>query len=217
MNDNKIADKIMAPASFRALAALAIGIIAAVVAGTLVSWKYAPLVGWDIAAIVFLLWLWTNLWNLDAKQTSSIAVREELGRDGFDLLLVIASLASLGAVGVLLFQSKGVTGLDLVLQAGLGFASVLASWAVIHSIYALKYASLFFKTGGGINFNDTAPPRYSDFAYLAFTLGMTFQVSDTTFTNNQFRRIALRHSLLSYLFGTVVVAATINLLAGLGK
>ncbi|MDQ1394509.1 MAG: hypothetical protein QOF30_3486, partial [Acidimicrobiaceae bacterium] len=55
------------------------------------------------------------------------------------------------------------------------------------------------------------------FAYLAFTIGMTYQVSDTNLTSQEIRRTALRHGLLSYLFGTVIIAATINLAAGLVK
>ena len=67
-----------------------------------------------------------------------------------------------------------------------------------------------------MQFNTSEPPRFSDFAYLAFTLGMTFQVSDTNFQTNTFRKVALGHSLLSYLFGTVIVAATVNLIVSLG-
>jgi uncharacterized membrane protein len=69
---------------------------------------------------------------------------------------------------------------------------------------------------GGIDFNQTTPPRYLDFAYLAFTIGMTFQVSDTDLKTPAIRATALRHALLSYLFGAVVLASTINLIAGLG-
>ncbi len=67
----------------------------------------------------------------------------------------------------------------------------------------------------GVDFNQTAPPRYADFAYLAFTVGMTFQVSDTTLTTHALRSTALRHALLSYLFGSLILAATVNLVASL--
>jgi uncharacterized membrane protein len=68
-----------------------------------------------------------------------------------------------------------------------------------------------------VDFNQDAPPRYTDFAYMAFTIGMTFQVSDTQLTSAEVRAAALRHALLSYLFGSVILAATINLLAGLAR
>jgi uncharacterized membrane protein len=66
-----------------------------------------------------------------------------------------------------------------------------------------------------VDFNQDDPPRYADFAYLAFTIGMTFQVSDTDLKTTEIRATALRHALLSYLFGSVILAATINLIAGL--
>ena len=85
-----------------------------------------------------------------------------------------------------------------------------------HRVHAEVRAPLL-GVGGGISFNEDARPSYSDFAYLAFTIGMTFQVSDTDLQNNDIRRLALRHMLLSYLMGAVIVAVTINLVAGMTK
>jgi uncharacterized membrane protein len=80
----------------------------------------------------------------------------------------------------------------------------------------LRYARLYY-TGadGGISFNEDDPPAYSDFAYLAFTIGMTFQVSDTNIEDKTIRRTALRQALISYLFGAVLVAMTVNVGASL--
>ncbi len=88
----------------------------------------------------------------------------------------------------------------------------------VHTVFTLKYARLYY-TGidGGISFNEDDPPRYTDFAYLAFTVGMTFQVSDTDVSDKGIRRTILRHMLLSYVFGAVIIAVTINLVAGLTK
>jgi uncharacterized membrane protein len=95
---------------------------------------------------------------------------------------------------------------------------VLLSWTVIHTVFALRYARLYYSgTDGGVDFHEDAKPRFSDFAYLAFTVGMTFQVSDTDLNTSAFRATVLRHALLSHLFGTVVVALTINLVAGLSR
>ena len=68
---------------------------------------------------------------------------------------------------------------------------------------------------GGIDFNDDDDPRYVDFAYLAFDLGMTFQVSDTTLRSSEFRRVVLGHTLLSYMFSTLILGATVNLITSL--
>jgi uncharacterized membrane protein len=70
---------------------------------------------------------------------------------------------------------------------------------------------------GGVDFNERAPPCYTDFAYLAFTIGMTFQVSDTDLQTREFRRVALCHALLSFVFGTGILATTINLVASLSS
>ena len=82
----------------------------------------------------------------------------------------------------------------------------------------LRYARLYYEgEDGGVDFHQDGKPRYSDFAYLAFTIGMTFQVSDTELTAKVMRRTAIRHALLSYLFGAVIIATMINLIAGLGR
>jgi uncharacterized membrane protein len=96
--------------------------------------------------------------------------------------------------------------------------SVVISWLVVHTLFTLRYALVYY-TGNerGVDFNQTAPPRYTDFAYLAFTVGMTFQVSDTTLTTHAIRSTALRHALLSYLFGSLILAATVNLVASLAS
>ena len=93
--------------------------------------------------------------------------------------------------------------------------SVILSWATVHTVFTLKYASLCYAGGSGIDFNGDRKPAYMDFAYLAFTIGMTYQVSDTSIGSKDIRRTALHHAYMSYLFGTVVVAMAINVVAGL--
>src|SRR5215210_5268718 len=104
------------------------------------------------------------------------------------------------------------------LVTGLGIVSVVLAWGMVHTVFTLRYARLYYgRPKGGIEFNQDEPPRYSDFAYLAFTVGMTFQVSDTNLKTEQIRATVLRQGLLSYMFGTVIIATTINLIAGLTK
>jgi uncharacterized membrane protein len=95
---------------------------------------------------------------------------------------------------------------------------VLLSWALVHSNFTTRYARLYY-TGidGGIDFKSDEKPKYSDFAYVAFTLGMTYQVSDTDLQSQVMRSTALRHALVSYVFGVLIIGATINLVAGLSK
>jgi uncharacterized membrane protein len=92
---------------------------------------------------------------------------------------------------------------------------VAVSWFTVHTIFTLRYAQLYYRPPpGGVNFHDDSP-CYRDFAYLALTIGMTFQVSDTDLKSTDFRSTALKHALLSYLFGSVILAAAVNLIAGL--
>jgi len=94
---------------------------------------------------------------------------------------------------------------------------VAVSWLVVHTLFTLRYARLYHSTGGGVDFNQDDPPRYLDFAYLAFTIGMTFQVSDTNLTSPAIRAAALRHALLSYLFGAVILATSVNFIVNLSN
>jgi uncharacterized membrane protein len=162
--------------------------------------------------------MWSTVWHLDAERTARQAVAEDPGRAATDVLLLTASVASLVAVGLVIVRAGNSSGAAESLQAGLSLASVVLSWAVVHTVFMLRYASLYYSgPDGGVDFNQDAPPRYTDFAYLAFTIGMTFQVSDTELTTTDVRGTALRHALLSYLFGAVILAATINLIAGLAN
>ncbi len=93
---------------------------------------------------------------------------------------------------------------------------MVLSWAVVHTVFTLRYAHEYYAApSGGIDFKNDAPPDYQDFAYVAFTVGMTFQVSDTDVQKRVIRRTILRHALLSYLFGAVILAVTINVVANL--
>lgn len=99
--------------------------------------------------------------------------------------------------------------------AALGIASVIGAWLVVHTVYTSRYAPLYYSDDpDGIDFNQAEPPAFADFAYLAFTMGKTYQVSDTDLQTRPIRVTALRHALLSYLLGAVVSATAINLVAG---
>jgi uncharacterized membrane protein len=96
-----------------------------------------------------------------------------------------------------------------------GVISVALAWLAVHTVYILRYSRQYHaEPEGGIDFGNE-PPDYRDFAYLALTIGMTFQVSDTTITAKAIRHIALRHALLSYVYGAFIVAITVSSVASL--
>ena len=155
---------------------------------------------------------------MDADTTGTHASREDPGIASADVITMTSSVASLVAVGYVLIRATSAQGAAQAWLAGLGVASIVLSWIAVHALFTLRYAKLYYSgEPGGIDFNQDTPPRYLDFAYLAFTIGMTFQVSDTNLRTPAIRATALRHALLSYLFGAVILASTINLIGSLGS
>ena len=174
------------PIAARAGIAAVFGAAAAICIGAWVDWRYAPACGWIVAAAVFLCWTWAVIARMSPSRTAAHATREDPTRVATDIA---------GPVGV---------------------GSVAAAWLVVHTIFTLRYALLYFADPqGAVDFNQTDAPAYADFAYLAFTIGMTYQVSDTDLKTHAIRTTALRHALLSYLFGALILAVAVNLIAGL--
>ena len=129
--------------------------------------------------------------------------------------MIGASVTSLVGVGITLAQASLKSGGGKVVLSVVAILTVITSWALVHTVYMLRYAHAYYGDPvGGIDFSNDEAPDYNDFAYVAFTIGMTFQISDTDLTSAVMRRLALRHALLSYLFGAVILAMTINVTAG---
>ncbi|RZS86875.1 putative membrane protein [Motilibacter rhizosphaerae] len=213
----------LAPSSHAAVQVVTSAVIGTAVAlavglTTPVPAAYAAMLGWVVTLVVYLAWVWRASWHLDPEGTAAAAVREDPTRRAADLLLLLAAVLSLGAVAYALGQAGQAKGLEELGLAAIGVATVASSWFLVHTVYTLKYAQEYYSgEDGGISFNSDAQPVWSDFAYVALTIGMTFQVSDTDFQTSALRRLAIRHMLLSFLFGAVILATTINLLAGLSK
>ena len=209
-----------APRGLRGLLQVAgawtVGIVAGVVvsAATPVAPTYAILLAWDVGAAAYVLWVWHASRRLDAEGTARTAVREDPTRALTDVILLVAAVASLAAVVYAIADASSSSGTGKVLRLALGIATIVASWFLVHTLFTTKYARRYYLgDDGGIDFNCDEPPVWTDFAYLAFTVGMTFQVSDTDIQTAALRRLILRHMLISYLFGAVIVAVTINLIA----
>ena len=215
---NSVPPAFHASARLKLFVAVAAGSLAGVVAALAGAGRTAPLIGWDVLAAVFGGWTWRVVWRLDPALTRTHAQEENPSRDLADALLIGASLASLVAVGIVLFGASHAPGNERYWEAALAVFSVFVSWTIVHTVFTLKYARLYYLgTPGGIDFNEPDPPQYSDFAYLAFTIGMTFQVSDTDLQTKEIRRAALRHAWMSFPLGAVIIATSINLVSGLAK
>ena len=199
----------------RLIVAVIVGVAVALAVGATVRWGYV-LAGWVTAAAVYVGWTWIVVLGMDAERTATHATRQDPTGAVSNAIVVFASVASLGGVGHLLVAEAS-SGRRAVAAMGLGVLSVAASWTIVHTLSMLHYARLYYSDErGGIDFNQENPPRYVDFAYLAFTIGMTYQVSDTNIQTSPIRAAALRQALLSFVLGAVILAATVNLIAGLG-
>ena len=207
-----------APALRRTLIVAAIGLIVALALLQLVTWELAGVAGWDAAAVTFLVAVWRIILRADSSHAERLATREDETRGSADALLVGASVASLLGVGFALISARRESGPVQVLLISVAILTVVLSWTVVNAVYTLRYADLDFASRAqGLAFGDPAgsKPDYRDFAYVAFTIGMTYQVSDTTVRDPRIRRTVLAHALLSYLFGVVIVGGSVNLIAGL--
>jgi uncharacterized membrane protein len=197
------------------LLSLAAGLVAFGVAKLFTTWQIAALIGWIVAVIVFISWIWLNVHGMDGDATARHAAIEDASRPTADLILILASVASLVGVGLALLEASSRPASERAIITAVAAITVTLSWATVHTVFTLRYARLYYAAGGGIDFHEERPPAYSDFAYLAFTIGMTYQVSDTTTASRTIRRTVLYHAYMSYIFGTVVVALTINVVASL--
>jgi uncharacterized membrane protein len=206
------------PAGTRVTWALLGGAVAGAVASLLTPLSASILLGWDVAVVIYLAWTWGAVQGLDPAVTAQLAKREDPSTPVADLVVIGAGTAMLAAVGFALVKAGEATGGMKAYLVTLGLVSVVLSWMVVHTVFALKYARAYYsEPAGGIAFNEDEPPNYIDFAYYAFTIGMTFQVSDTNITSRAVRRTTLHHALLSYLFGAVLLGLVINVVAALLK
>ena len=202
--------------SVRLATAALVGVVAGAAASAVLAWQAAELIGWVVASGIYLADVWLRVRRLDAEQTEAAAVREDPSVPAAELVVVSCAVACLGGVGAALLAAGRSSGATKAGFVALGVLGVLSAWATVHTVYTLRYARLYYSSrSGGIDFKSTAAPSYGDFAYVAFTVGMTFQVADTDLTAPRLRRAVLRHALISYLFGAVIVGLTINVVAGL--
>jgi uncharacterized membrane protein len=192
------------------------GIVVGIVLAFFTVPQAAALIGWDVAAASFLLGVWLTIGPLGPEETQRRATRLDPSRGAADAIVVTAGVAILAAVALALVRAGSAHGGTKAYLLAIGLLSVVFSWLAVHTVFTLVYARLYYGDQvGGIDFNEDDRPDFLDFAYLAFTIGMTFQVSDTDLTAKPIRRAALRHALVSYLFGAVIVALVINIVASL--
>lgn len=202
-------------------ARVAVGVVAGAIV-TAVLWDrngtLSLLGGWTALALIFTGWSWITLWPFDPEETKGHAGQEQPLPWVVFSLVVGGAVASLVGIGILLSRSQEASeGMHVDSGAGwMAVGSVVLSWLTIHTVYTMVYAKHYFDPAhpGGIDFNNGGEtPCYKDFFYVGFAVGMSFAISDTNLTSTRMRATALGHGLLSFVFGAVIVASVVNLIA----
>ncbi|KLT66221.1 DUF1345 domain-containing protein [Pedobacter sp. BMA] len=175
------------------------------------------MLGWDFFCIVLISLHWYMFFNTSSSETHLKARMQDESREEIFAIVLVSTFAGLLAV-VLLLINKDIKALDLVTA----ISGMFLSWFLVHTTFSMRYAHLYYgdsddDKGKGLDFPGEDEPDFIDFAYFSFVLGMTFQVSDVEISSRQLRRLSLLHSLIAFVFNTVIVALTINALAGLSK
>ncbi|WP_058954950.1 DUF1345 domain-containing protein [Kocuria rhizophila] len=199
-------------AHVRLAAAVVIGVAAGAASALFLDGLLVVLVGACAVSLAYVVMAVSVLWPMSAERTGENSVREDFQPIVQEALVVALSLVNLLTIMVILVRGGAET---RTTGAVLGLLGILLTWAMLHLMYGARYAHEYYKDpAGGIDFNTQDAPRYVDFLYFSFNLGMTFQVSDNNVVTTGLRAIILRHCLLSYIFSTVILAATVNVVLG---
>ena len=186
-----------------------------------VGWQFRGLLSWCAGLAVYLVLAWWLCVGFDAKRTRQRAQAQDEPSLVLFLVLVLATGACVAAITVLMQQSRDLSGLERALHIGLSVLSLAASWLFIQTIFTFRYAHRYYHEekmnepdGPGLQFPGGLDPDYFDFLYYAHVVGMTSQVSDVQVTSREMRRLTLVHSLLSFAFNMLILALSINVVAG---
>lgn len=178
---------------------------------------------WDVFAFTYCILCWIIFFSRSDRDIRQVARREDGSRTLVFILILLACFASMLMV-LQLILSKDAKDAGMVLYLIVAVSGILLSWFMVHTLFTFHYAVLYYDDAegnpkvhaGGLEFpEEDAHPNYLDFAYFAFVIGMTFQVSDVQINRSKIRQVVLLHGLLSFGLNTFIVALTINLIAGL--
>ena len=186
------------------------------------AWPFHGLLAWCIGLTVYLSLAWWLCVGFDASQTRKRAQVQDEPSMVLLLVLLLATTACVAAITVLMQQSRDLSGVQRGLHIGLSVFALAASWLFIQTIFTFHYAHRYYHEekqnepdGPGLVFPGGQDPDYFDFLYYAHVVGMTSQVSDVQVTSREMRRLTLVHSVLSFAFNMLILALSINVVAGL--
>lgn len=179
----------------------------------------ASIAAWDAFGATVLILAWIAILFTPPSDLRQRAREQDLSRTLIFVFAVAAACCSLFAVGFLLHENKAQQQPHVILHLVLALLAVITAWSLTHTVFGLRYAHKFYgdndkpngdEHAGGLDFPGERLPDYMDFAYFAFVIGMTFQVSDVQVTSREMRQLVLVHGALSFAFNTVILALAIN-------
>ena len=178
------------------------------------------LLAWDVGAGLYLALAWIMMLRANVERMRRRAKQQDDGAVVVLALTVFASLASLAAIVLELMGAKGHSPHEQHLHLALSIVTILCSWFLVHTAFALHYAHEFYEDTPGtkqgcLSFPGNSEPKYLDFVYFAFVLGTTSQTSDVTISSSAMRRLALIHGVIAFFFNTTLLALVVNIAAGL--
>ncbi len=183
------------------------------------------LVTWVGCALTIIFLDWIIISTSHPSEVRKIAKLQDSSRTFLFAFITAASVVSLGAIVYLLKSTKGLSETLKNEHILLAIGAVVVSWFLLHTIFTLRYAHLYYdpevdidgetKSVGGLQFPGKDEPDYLDFVYFSFVVGMTFQVSDVNITSRRIRRVCVGHALLSFAFNTAILALSINVVSGM--
>lgn len=208
----------------RLAAAFGVGLVAAAACRVLFGLHGATsaLLGWDALCLSFIALMTLGMARRSPDEIRARAATDDEGRATILTIVLTAAVAAIVAIALELSLARSVHGLERGLRIGLAFATVAASWFMAHLIFALHYAHGYYDRAeqgdaGGLHFpgEEDQSPDYWDFLHFAVIVGVAAQTADVAITRRGLRRLNTVHALFAFAFNTVIVALTINLLAGL--
>jgi uncharacterized membrane protein len=207
----------------RLTSSLLVGLATAVLLGAIpnrLSWSTDAILAWDMTCAVFIAAGLASMRNATEASISARAAAQDEGRHMILALVLLAAAASVGAVALELSIAKEAHGVEKGARVTLAFLTVVASWLVVQMIFAFHYAHQYYTKGrtgrlGGLGFPGKEAPDYWDFLHFALVIGVASQTADVAFTSKPLRRMGTIHSVVAFVFNTIVLALTINLAASL--
>jgi uncharacterized membrane protein len=210
----------------RLLISLMIGLLVFAVTWWQAEGPDAALLAWISFSGILLFFSWVTILRHHPRDIGEVAGKQDASRLTIFVFVLVAAIASLVAIVLLLQGLPSYSKRGLSYHILLAFGAVSFSWLLIHTLFTLRYAHLYYnyktvnhkesnQPDGGLEFPGHQAPNFLDFAYFSFILGMTFQVSDVSITARRIRQLALLHGLLSFVFNTFIVALCVNIVSGI--